>query len=142
MSDIADIRRLEKIVGRLTGDKALRDEAIAIIRGMIDAQESTSASAEWWANNGCEPDRHWRPGISQLSPKPRSLVDLIVVFGPDKVNDVARQLGIEPQNARRLVARTDTELLDRGAKAMISITHGIVHTSTRIIVSLAARADD
>jgi hypothetical protein len=133
MSDIADIRRLEKIVVRLTGDRALRDEAIAIIRGMIEAQESTSASAEWWATTG--PDR-------PLNQKPRALVDYVVVNHQASVKEIAVQLNIDDDYARRLVNRADKELLDRGAKAMISITGGTVHTSTRIIVSLAARADD
>lgn len=141
MNTTAALRRLERILPRLTGDKSLRDEAVSIVRGMIDAQEATSASTEWWATYGPEPGREWRPGIP-LSPKPRALVDQIVTFGPCPVEQVAVSLGIEPENARRLVSRADTELLDRGGKATIAIASGNVYTSTRIIISSAARAND
>jgi len=141
MNNLVDLLRLERILPRLTGDKALRDEAVSIVRTMIDAQAEESVSTEWWATYGPEPGREWRPGIP-LSPRPRALVDQIVTFGPCPVEQVAVSLGIEPENARRLVSRAGTELLNRGGKATIAIASGNVYTSTRIIISSAARAND
>jgi hypothetical protein len=131
MSTTSDLRRLEHIVAHLSGDKALLDEAKEIVRRMIDAQASTSATAGWWDTYG--PEKEWRPGIP-LSPKPRELVDLIVTSGASPLNAVAATLGIDEAYARRLVSRTDTELLDRGGKATISISAGMVHTATTPIV--------
>jgi len=135
----AALRRLERILPRLTGDKALRDEAVSIVRGMIDAQEATSASTEWWATYGPRPVDEWRPGMP-LPPKAQALVDCIVLNGPSPVPEVARFLEIDESYARRLVSRAGEELMDRGCKATISIAGGMVSTSatqtgTTIIVS-------
>lgn len=139
MSTTAALRRLERILPRLTGDKALRDEAVALVRAMIDAQETTSASTEWWATYGPRPVDEWKPGMP-LPPKSRALVDCIVLNGPSPVPEVARFLEIDESYARRLVSRAGEELMDRGCKATICIAGGMVHTSsiqtaTTIIVS-------
>jgi hypothetical protein len=139
MNTTAGLRRLEQILPRLSGDKGLRDEAIALVRAMIDAQAEECASTEWWATYGPRPSDEWRPGIP-LPPKSRALVDCIVLNGPSPVPEVARHLGIKETNARRLVNRADDELTDRGCKATISIAGGMVqtsstHTATTIIVS-------
>jgi hypothetical protein len=123
MSDIADLRRLEEIVARLTGEKALRDEAKDIVRRLITGSDT----AAWWADHGPE-----RP----LPPAPRSLVDYVVVNGQASVSEIAATLDIEEEYARRLVSRADTALLERGGKATISISGGIVRTAaTSIVVS-------
>jgi hypothetical protein len=131
MSTIDDLRRLERDILRQGGDQKLRDANVAIVRRMIDAQASMAATTVWWESYG--PKKEWRPGIP-LSPKPRELVDLIVTAGPSPLNAVAVTLGIDEAYARRLVSRTDTELLDRGGKATISISAGMVHTATTSIV--------
>jgi hypothetical protein len=133
MSMESDLRRLGKIIERLTGDKALLDEAKAIVRRTVDAQPSTAA---WW-------DRHGPDTAQPLSPRPRGLLDLIVVNGPSRVDEVAANLGIEEDYARRLVSRTDTELLNRGGKATIYISAGMVQTAaTSIVVGPSMRRDD
>jgi hypothetical protein len=131
MSTTNDLRRLEHIVARLSGDKNLLEEAKAIVRGMIDAHTSTSATTIWWETYG--PKKEWQPGIP-LPPTPRRLVDLIVTAGPLPLNAVAANLCIDEEYARRLVSRTDTQLLDRGGKATISISAGMVHTATTSFV--------
>lgn len=130
MNTTAALRRLEQIVPRLTGDKALRDEAVAIVRGLIDAQASTVV---WWGQYGPEPGKEWRPGLP-LPPRPMALVDYIVLNGPSPVAAVAANLGIEEDNLRRVVSRADTQLVDRGGKATISISAGMVQTATTSIV--------
>lgn len=135
----ADLRRLEAILSRLTGDKALRDEAKAIVRRMIEARPSTVV---WWDQYGPSPKKEWRPG-HPLPPKPLALVDYIVLNGPSPVSVVASSLEIDEAYARRLVSRTDTELHNRGGKAEISIAAGMVHTATTsIVVGPSMRRDD
>ena len=129
MSDIADLRRLEEIVARLAGDKALRDEAKEILRRLV----STSGTAGWWATHG--PDR-------PLAQKPRALVDYVVVNGQASVREIAATLNIDDDYARRLVSRADTALVDHGGKATISISGGIVRTATTMIISSSWNKDD
>lgn len=126
MSTSSDLRRLEEIVGKLSGEKALRDEAKAIIRGMIDAQARDSTTAAWWGENGPK-----RP----LSPQARRVVDFVVVNDGATVREIATNLGIEEDNARRLVNRADDQLLDREGKATISWDGtGVARTATTSIV--------
>ena len=136
MNTVESLRRLEHIVSRLTGDKALRDEATSLVRKIISSQQTTSSSAEWWAKYG--PSTKQQPGPA-ISPQPRALVDLIVTLGPCPVDQVATSLQVSPDYARRLVNRADTQLLDRGGKATISIANGFVHTSTRCVLSFSER---
>lgn len=133
MSMDSDLRRLSEILEKLTGDKGLLDEAKAIVCRTVDAQDPT---AVWWDCYGTDPSQ-------PLSPKSRALVDLIVVNGPSRVDEVAVNLGIEEEYARRLVSRTDTQLLDRGGKATIHISAGMVQTAaSSIIVGPSMRRDD
>lgn len=123
MNTTAALRRLEHILPRLTGDKALRDEAVAIVRGMIDAQAST---AVWWDTYG--PDR-------DLSPRARQLVDFVVANGGATEGQIATFLGINEDNARKLVKRADDQLLERGGKATISWDgSGVARTATTSVV--------
>lgn len=134
MNAAASLRRVEHILSRLTGDKALRDEAISLVREIIDDQELTSQSSEWWATYGPMPGDEYKPG-EPLRPRQRAVVDQVVTFGPCSVDQVALSLGVEHDNARKIVSRADIELLERGSKAAISIANGVVHTSTRGIIS-------
>lgn len=134
MNAAASLRRVEHILTRLTGDKALRDEALAIVREIAEDQEITSQSAEWWATYGPTPGNEYKPG-EPLPPKCRALVDQVVTFGPCSVDQVAISLDIGHEYARRLVSRADGHLFEGGSKAAISIANGVVHTSTRGIIS-------
>lgn len=132
MNTPAGLRRLEQILPRLTGDKALRDEAVAIVRAMIDAQAVEDTTTRWWAENGPPPEKEWRPG-HPLPPKPTALFDYIVLNGPSKVAVVSSNLEIDDHYTRRLVSRADTELLNRGGKATIHISAGMIQTATTLI---------
>ena len=134
MNAAASLRRVEHILTRLAGDKALRDEALSLVREIIEDQELTSLSAEWWATYGPPPGNEYKPG-EPLKRRQRALVDQIVTFGPCSVDQVALSLGVENENARKIVSRADIELLESGSKAAISIANGVVHTSTRVVIS-------
>jgi hypothetical protein len=122
----AALRRLEHILPRLTGEKALLDEATAIIRGMIDAQAPTVV---WWNQYG--PDR-------PLSPVNRRLVDFVILNGEATKKELAAHLGVDEDSAYRYVARADQQLLDRGGKATISWDgSGVARTATTSIVVTA-----
>jgi hypothetical protein len=119
----AALRRLERILPRLTGDKALRDEAVSIVRGMIDAQAPTVV---WWDDYGPE---------TPLSPANRLLVDFVVVNGEATKEELAAHLGVDEDSAYRYVARADKQLLERGGKATISWDgSGVARTATTSIV--------
>jgi len=119
----AALRRLEQILPRLTGDKALRDEAVALIRNLIDAQAST---VEWWDHYG--PDR-------PLSPQTRRLVEFVVVNEGATKKELAAHLDIDEDSAYRTVGRADEQLLERGGKATISWDgSGVARTATTSIV--------
>lgn len=134
MSMDSDLRRLGEIVERLAGDKALLDEAKAIVRRVVDTRPSTVV---WWDCHGTP------PGVPQLSNRARALVDYIVANGPSRVDEVAIQLGIDEDNARRLVSRTDTQLLERGGRATIHIAAGMVQTAAiSVVVGPSMRRDD
>jgi hypothetical protein len=131
MSIDADLRRLDHILSRLTGDKALRDEAKAIVNRMIDAPAPTAA---WWDRHGPPPDREWKPGVAVLPPRSLRLWDCIIDRGPSSVREVSLFLGIDEAYARRLVSRADTEMLNRGGNATIAIDAGMIRTAIRTIV--------
>lgn len=123
MNTTAALRRLEQIVPRLTGDKTLRDEAVAIVRGLIDAQASTVV---WWDQYG--PDR-------PLSPVNRRLLDFVVINGAATKKELAAHLGVDEESAYRYVGRADAQLLERGGKATISWDgSGVARTATTSIV--------
>lgn len=126
MSTDANLRRLEEIVGKLSGDNALRDEAKAIIRGMIDAQARDSVTTRYWREN---------PPAKPLSPKVRQLVDFVVVNDGATEAELAASLGIKEDNARRLVHRADDQLVERVGKVSISWDgSGVARTATTSIV--------
>jgi hypothetical protein len=140
MSDIADLRRLEEIVARLTGERAIRDEAISLVRQMIDAQATSDTATVWWGENGPAPGREYEPG-KPLSPKPLALVDLTVNSEVLPVRAGAAELGVSPETLRRYVSRADTEMHNRGCKATIFISRGMVQTATTSIVVTPGRRD-
>jgi hypothetical protein len=131
------LRRLERDIVRQGGDKALRDANLAIVRSMIDSHDTAADSTQWWATYGPESGKEWRPG-HPLPPQRRALVDCIVNQGPSPVDLVASHLRLDAASLRRLVSYTDTDLSDRGGKATISISGGMIHT-TSIIVSSNSR---
>ncbi len=123
MNTTAALRRLERILPRLTGDKALRDEAVSIVRGMIDAQAPTVV---WWDDYGPE---------TPLSPTNRRLVDFVVVNGKATKKELAAHLGVEEDTAYKYVSNADRQLLERGGKATISWDgHGLARTATTSLV--------
>ncbi len=123
MSTDADLRRLGKILERLTGDKRLLDDARAIVRRMIDAQPATTV---WWETYG--PDR-------PLSDTNRRIIDFVVVNGQANKKELAAHLGVDEDSAYRYVSRADGQLLDRGGKATISWDgSGVARTATTSIV--------
>lgn len=123
MNTTAALRRLEQIIPRLTGDKALRDEAVALVRNLIDDQASTVV---WWDQYG--PDR-------PLSPANRRLVDFVVINGAATKKELASHLGVDEKSAYRYVGRADGQLLDRGGKATIFWDgNGVARTATTSIV--------
>jgi hypothetical protein len=132
MSTIDDLRRLEHIVARLSGDKALRDEGLEIIRGMIDSQAPTVV---WWDQYG--PDR-------PLSAQNRRIINFVVVNGAATKEELAAHLGVDQDSAYRYVSRADQQLLDRGGKATISWDgSGVARTAaTSVVVSAFARPQD
>lgn len=126
MSIDSDLRRLDEIIGKLTGDKALRDEAKAIVRRMIDAQARDNTTTQWWREN---------PPIRPLSQKVHDCVDFVVVNDGATDEEIAVQLGIGRDNARRLVHRADDQLLERVRKVSISWDgSGVARTATTSIV--------
>jgi hypothetical protein len=140
MSDIADLRRLEHIIGKLVGDKALLREGLKIVRGMIDSQAVSDTTTVWWGETGPPPGREWKPG-EPLTPTPRRVVDLTVVSERLSVDAGAAQLGMSPETFRRNVNRADTEMHERGCKATIFISGGMVQTATTSIVVGPGRRD-
>jgi hypothetical protein len=118
------LRRLEHILPRLTGDKALRDEAVELVRGMIDAQAPT---AVWWDKYG--PDR-------PLSPATRRLIDFVLVNGAATKEELAAHLNVDEDSAYRYVGRADEQLLARGGKATISWDgSGVARTATTSVTT-------
>ncbi len=123
MSTTAALRRLEQIVPRLTGDKALRAEAVALVRQLIDDQASTGV---WWDQYG--PDR-------PLSPVNQRLLDFVVVNGAATKKDLAAHLNVDEDSAYRYVSKADNQLLERGGRATISWDgSGVARTATTSIV--------
>ena len=123
MSANADLRRLESILERLTGDKKLRDEATRIIRRMIDSQPATTV---WWDSYG--PDR-------PLSDTNRRIFDFVVVNGQATKEELAVHLNVDEDSAYRYVSRADGQLVDRGGKATISWDgNGVARTATTSII--------
>lgn len=125
MSMDSDLRRLGAILERLTGDKALRDEAKAIVRRLSDTPPST---VDWWDTFG--PNR-------PLSPTNRAIIDFVVVNGQATKQELAAHLNTDEENAYRYVSRADEQLLERGGKATISWDgRGVARTAaTSIVVS-------
>jgi|688.fasta_scaffold396110_3 hypothetical protein len=140
MSTIDDLRRLERDILRQGGDHNLRAANVAIVRGMIEAQEASDTTTVWWAETGPPPGREYKPG-EPLRPTPRRVVDLTVVSDRLPVGAGAAQLGMSPETFRRNVQRADTEMLERGCKATIFISAGIVQTATTSIVVGPERRD-
>ena len=126
MSMDSDLLRLGKIIERLTTDKALLDEAKAIVRRIADAQARESTTTEWWATYG--PDK-------PVSNSSRRIIDFVVVNGEATKEELANHLGVEEETAYRYVSRADDQLLDRGGKATISFDGtGVARTATTSIV--------
>jgi hypothetical protein len=140
MSRITDLRRLEHIIGKLVGDKALLREGLEIVRGMIDSQAVSDTTTVWWGETGPAPGREWKPG-EPLEPALRRVVDLTVVRDQLPVDTGAALLGLSPETFRRYVSRADTELIERGCKATIFISGGMVQTATTSIVVGPGRRD-
>lgn len=130
MSLTADLCRLERIIARLTGEKALLDEAKKLIRRSIASQETEASSTEWWATYGPK---------KPVSNRPRQLIDLVVANGEASPEEIATALDITEGNARKLVHRASNQLLfnDGGGKVTIGFDgSGIARTaSTSIVVS-------
>jgi hypothetical protein len=127
VSTTADLRRLDFILSKLTGDKRLRDEAQAIVRGMIDAQARENTTTEWWAENG--------PTGKPLSGQEKRVVDFVVVNGSATKKELARHLGVGEDAAYRYVSRANTHLHDEGGKASISWDgSGAARTATISVV--------
>jgi len=130
MSLTADLCRLERIIARLTGEKALLDEAKKLVRRSIVAQETEASSTEWGAT--------YLPN-KPLTPQVRRLVDFVVANGKARNEEIAAALDITEAYARRLVHRADEQLLlnDGGGKVTIGFDgSGIARTaSTSIVVS-------
>ena len=126
MNTTAALRRLERDIIRQGGDKKLLDANVAIVRGMIDAQAASDTTTVWWDEYG--PDR-------DLSRRARQLVDFVVVNGGATEEQIAAALGINEDNARKLVKRADDQLLERGGKATISWDgRGVARTATTSVV--------
>jgi hypothetical protein len=70
-----------------------------------------------------------------LSPRARQLVDFVVANGGATEGQIATFLGINEDNARKLVKRADDQLLERGGKATISWDgSGVARTATTSVV--------
>lgn len=126
MSDIEKLRRLQEIIGRLTGDKRLLVEAAEIVRGLLVANSSTA----WWVDMG--------PADGEPLPnRLHRLVNYVVTNGgPSHVSVVSSGIGQGEDTTRRYVCDADTELLNRGAKAEIRIRdRGFIYTAVRSIVT-------
>jgi hypothetical protein len=122
----AALRRLEHILPRLTGDKALRDEAVAIVRGMIDTQEASDTTTVWYGENllGEPMPRHLRP-----------VFDFVLVNGEGTKEQIARNTGLKEDTVYRYVTRANKYLHANGGKASISWDgSGVARTASISVV--------
>jgi|GEM_PF-4520720 len=128
MDALSKLRRLETIIGKLAGSKPLIDEAVAITEDLAATLQSTS---RWW-------DTHGPTDGKPIAGQTKALIDFVVASGeePLTLSQAAAILKIEPEYARRLTSRADTQLHDRGASASISINNGIIRTASTGITSL------
>lgn len=134
MDTSADLRRLDHIVSRLTGDKSLRDEAQAIIQRLTESHRKNGTSA-WWDTYGpAEP-------VSDTS---RRIIDFVVLNGQATKAELAAALDKPEDTAYRYVSRANNQLHDNGGKASISWDGGgVARTATiSVIVSASTPTQD
>ena len=123
MPSDAELERLEHIIQRLTGDKALRDEAIAIVKQLKTGLIKETGTTAWWQEFG--------PKSKALSPQCQRAVDLVVTNNGVSVRELASTLDTTEETAYRLVTRANNQLHDRGGAASISWNgNRIAHTAT------------
>lgn len=125
-----DLQRLQTLLSRLTGDKAVRDEAVQLVQQLLAV---SPAFDDWWETYG--PKQEWKPG-HPLPPQSRRLIDFIRVSGEATPAEIAANLEIDEDYARRLVSRTSTRLLDTGANATISISGGVCRTAAMTAIGI------
>lgn len=134
MDTSADLRRLDYIVSRLTGDKSLRDEAQAIIQRLTESHRKNGTLA-WWDTYG--PSK-------PVSDTSRRIIDFVVLNGQATKAELAAALDQPEDNAYRYVFRANDQLHERGGTATIFWDgSGVARTATMsVIVSASTPTQD
>jgi hypothetical protein len=113
---------LEHSIRSLSGDKAARDRALALVK---ELREVPLDAGEWWATYG--------PTRKQFSAQARQLVECILA-GMSDARVIADALGIDVDDLPRYVHRVAEQIETKRAAFTITLSRGTVSTHEPVIL--------